>query len=138
MFKKLREFFEKAWKWIEALWAKHDDHIEEMVAAIMPMVISMAFRNDLSGDQKKKAIVDAILDGAEEHADRVATSMINEAIEIAANKYNIQIGKVTKETMDNAVDATLEAARSYSNGALKLSGSEAEDANISLTNENLK
>ncbi len=84
MWKKIKEFFEKAWKWIEALWEKHDEVLEEMVSAILPMVIDVAFRNDLSGEEKKKAIVDAIVDNAEGAADTISSSMLNEAIEVAA------------------------------------------------------
>ena len=50
MFKKIKEFFDSAWKWIQAVWDKHDEHLEEMVSALLPMVIDVAFRNDLSGD----------------------------------------------------------------------------------------
>lgn len=52
MFKKLREFFERAWKWIQALWDKHDEQLEEMVQALLPMVINVAFRSDLTGDER--------------------------------------------------------------------------------------
>ena len=84
MFKKLREFFERAWKYIQALWEKHDDQLEEMVEALLPMVIDVAFRPDLSGEDKKKAIVDMVVDNAEATAGQIATSMLNEAVEIAA------------------------------------------------------
>jgi hypothetical protein len=141
MFQGLREFFKKAWKWIETLWDKHDEQLEEMVSAVLPMVIDVAFRPDLSGEEKKKAIVDAIVDNAEVTADRMSTSMLNEAIEIAANKYNIQIGKLTQEKMDNARDAVVKAGRDYANRTLGLAGDEAEAAGVrvsdSLSNEDL-
>ena len=131
MFKKLREFFERAWKYIQALWDKHDEQLEEMVQAILPMVIDVAFRPDLSGEEKKKAIVDMVVDNAEASASTIATSMLNEAVEIAANKYNIQIGKLTRDRMDNALDAALKAGRDYADNKLHLTGDEAENAGIS-------
>lgn len=128
--KKIKEFFANAWKWIEALWDKHDEYLEEMVHSVLPMVIDMAFRNDLSGEEKKKAIMDAVLDGAEVAATQISSSMLNEAIEIAANRYNIQIGKLTVEKMDNALAAALKAGRDHADHKLDLTGSEAEDAGI--------
>jgi len=138
MWKKIKEYFEKAWKWIEALWEKHDEVLEEMVSAILPMVIDVAFRNDLSGEQKKKAIVDAIVDNAEVAADKISESMLNEAIEVAANRYNIQIGKLTADKIDGARDATLEAARAFADNKLKITGTEAEEAGISLSNADVE
>jgi len=138
MWENVGEFFKKTWKWIQALWDKHDDHIESMIAVVLPMVIELAFRNDLSGDQKRKAIVDAIVDNAEAHATEIGTSMINEAVELAANRYNIQIGKLTREGMDAAVSATVKAGRDYTNGKLKLTGTEAEEAGVTLSNEDLE
>jgi hypothetical protein len=135
--KKVKEFFSDAWKWIEALWDKHDEYIEEMVKSVLPMVIDMAFRNDLSGEDKKKAIVDAILDGAEVAAGEISKSMLNEAIEIAASRYNIQIGKLTAEKMDNALNAALEAGRKHADHKLDISGKEAEEAGIVLSNDDV-
>lgn len=132
MLEELQKWFEKAWEWIKALWRKHDSQLEAMVQAVLPMVIDMAFRPDLTGEQKRKAIVDAILDQAETSADRVADSMINEAVEIAANRYNIQIGKVTVANMDAAYTAVVKAGRKYLDGALKIAGTEAEEAGVSL------
>lgn len=130
MWDKIKKFFENAWKYIQALWDKHDEQLQEMVAAVLPMVIDVAFRNDLSGDQKKKVIIDAIIDNAEVAADQLSHAMLNEAIEIAANRYNIQIGKQTVERMDAARDAAIKAGRDYTNGQLNLSGTEAEDAGV--------
>ncbi len=134
MWKKIKDFFEQAWKWIEALWEKHDEVLQEMVAAVLPMVIEVAFRNDLSGEQKKKAIIDAIMDNAEVAADRISTSMLNEAIEVAANRYNIQIGKLTVAKIDAALDATLAAARVFADNKLNIQGDEADKAGITLSN----
>jgi hypothetical protein len=131
MFKKIKEFFEQAWKWIQAVWDKHDEHLEEMVQSLLPMVIDVAFRNDLSGEEKKRAIVDAVIDNAEAAADDISEGLLNEAIEIAANKYNIQIGKTTVDKMDAAREAALKAGRDFSNKKLKIAGNEAEDAGIS-------
>lgn len=128
MFKKIKEFFENAWRWIQAVWDKHDDHLAEVVSAVLPMVISVAFRNDLSGEEKKRAIVDSIIDNAQAEAVEISTSLLNEAIEIAVNKYNIQIGKTTIAEMDAALDAALKAARDFANKQLKITGNEAEDA----------
>ncbi len=133
MFKQLRDFFERAWKWIQALWDKHDDQLEEMVQAMLPMVINVAFRDDLSGEEKKKTIIDAVVDNAEVASNKIATSMLNEAVEIAANKYNIQIGKLTKEKMDKALDAALKAGRDFANDKLHLAGDEAENAGLKVT-----
>lgn len=133
MWKKIKAIFSKAWSWIEALWEKHDDDLKEMVVAVLPMVIDMAFRNDLSGEEKKKAIVDAVIDAGEVGAEHMAISMVNEAVEIAANRYNIQIGKLTTEKIDNALNATLEASRRHVNRAAGIKGDEAENAGISLT-----
>lgn len=133
MFKKIREFFERAWKWIQALWDKHDDQLEDMVEALLPMVINVAFRADLTGDEKRNIIVDAIVDNAEVAGNKIATSMLNEAIEIAANKYNIQIGKLTKEKMDKALDAAVKAGRDFANDKLHLTGDEAENAGLKVT-----
>jgi len=132
MFKKLREWFAKAWDWIQALWDKHDEYLEEMVQAILPMVIGVAFRNDLNGEEKRKAVVDAILDGAEQTADKISTSMLNEAIEIAANKYNIQIGKLTIDKIDASREAAIEAGRKFVDGKLKITGNESEKARVTL------
>jgi hypothetical protein len=130
MFDKLKKFFESTWKWIQAVWDKHDEHVEEMVAALLPMVISVAFRNDLSGEEKKRAIIDAVVDNAQAEAVHISTSLLNEAVEIAANKYNIQIGKTTVDAMDAARDAAVKASRDFANKTLKIEGSEAEDAGI--------
>jgi hypothetical protein len=138
MWKKITEFFRKAWNWIEALWEKHDEVLEEMVSAVLPMVINVAFRNDLSGEDKKKAIIDAIVDGAEVAAEEISTSMLNEAIEIAANRYNIQIGKLTVEKMDAAKDAALKAGRDFADKKLKITGTEAEEAGVSLSNADVE
>jgi len=138
MWKKIKEFFEKAWKWIEALWEKHDEVLEEMVSAILPMVIDVAFRNDLNGEDKKKAIVDAILDNAEGAAGKISTSMLNEAIEVAANRYNIQIGKLTVDKIDGAREAALKAARDFADNKLEIKGTEAEEAGISLSNADVE
>jgi len=141
MFKKIKEFFRKAWDWIEALWEKHDDMIEQMVAAVLPMVIDVAFRADLTGEQKKKAIVDAIVDNAQLAAGVVSHSMLNEAIEVAAARYNIQIGQLTADKMDASLDAALKASRDFANKTLKISGEEAEavgiNAAINLSNEDV-
>jgi len=130
----IKSFFAKAFKWVSALWDKHDDHLMEMVSNILPMVIEVTFeRNDLSGDEKRKAILDAVLDGAEKEGRHIATSMINEAIEVAANRYNIQLGRITADKMDNAVDAVAKAARDFADGTLRLDGTEAEDAGIDIS-----
>lgn len=129
-FEKLQKWLSQAWKWIQALWDKHDDQLAEMVEAILPMVISVAFRNDLSGEQKRKAIVDAIVDNAEKTAEDISVSMLNEAVEIAANKYNIQIGKTTIDNLDAARDAALKAGRDFANKTLKITGNESEDLSI--------
>ncbi len=138
MWKKIKEFFENAWKWIEALWEKHDKVLEEMVSAVLPMVIDVAFRNDLSGEEKKKAIIDAIVDNAELAADQISESMLNEAIEVAANRYNIQIGKLTADKIDAALDATLQAGRDFADNKLKIAGDEAEKAGITLSNADVE
>ncbi len=134
MLEAIKSFFAKAFKWVQALWDKHDDHLMEMVQNILPMVIEVTFeRNDLSGDEKRRAIVDAILDGAEKEGRHIATSMINEAVEIAANRYNIQLGRITLDKMDNAVDAVAKAARDFADGTLRLDGTEAEDAGLDIS-----
>ncbi len=138
MWKKLKEFFNKAWNWIEAVWEKHDEVLEEIVSAVLPMVIDIAFRSDLSGEQKKKAIIDAIVDNAEVAADKISSSILNEAIEIAANRYNIQIGKLTVDKIDAARDATLKASRDFANDTLKIAGDEAEKAGITLSNADVE
>lgn len=132
VFENLKIWFANAWKWIEALWDKHDEALGDMVQAVLPMVISVTFRADLTGEQKKKAIVDAVLDSAGQYADLVSKSMLNEAIEIAANKYNIQIGKLTADKIDTSRSAALAAAREFANGQLKLKGTEAEEAGVKL------
>jgi hypothetical protein len=141
MFKKIKEFFRKAWDWVEALWDKHDDAIEEMVAAVLPMVIDVAFRSDLKGDEKKKAIVDAIVDNAQVAAHTVSHSLLNEAVEVAAARYNIQIGQLTAAKMDASLDAALKASRDFANKKLQITGQEAEEAGINaaihLSNEDV-
>jgi hypothetical protein len=138
MLDKVKEFFKKAWQWIQALWDKHDEMLGEMVAAVLPMVINVAFRNDLSGEQKRKVIVDAIIDNAEATAGTVSHSLLNEAVELAAARYNIQIGQLTVDRMQASRNAALKAGRDFANNTLKLSGTEAEDAGVSLTNEDLE
>jgi hypothetical protein len=132
MFEQVKEFFENAWKFIQALWKKHDEQIGTIVSAILPLVIGMAVRYDLSGEEKRKAILDAILDNAELDVTKISTSVLNEAIEIAVNRYNIQIGQLTKDELDNALTAALKAARDYADGKLSLGGSEAEAAGVTL------
>lgn len=132
MFDKLKEFWDKVWAWIQALWAKHDQHLEEMVTALLPIVANLALRNDLTGEEKRKAVVDAILDNAEIAAEEIAVSMINEAVEVAANRYNIQLGKLTIGQMDNAAHAVLEAGRLFANNKLDITGEEAEKAGLTL------
>ena len=80
MFKKITAFFKRAWEWIEAVWDKHDDVLEEMVQAVLPMVIDVTFRNDLSGDEKRKLIVDTVVENAKETGENMAVSMINKVI----------------------------------------------------------
>jgi hypothetical protein len=130
MFKKIKDFFRKAWDWIEALWDKHDEMLEEMVKSVLPMVINVAFRSDLSGEEKKNAIVDAIVDNAEVAAETISKSVLNEAIEVAAARYNIQIGQLTAEKMDAALEAALKASRDFANKKLTITGQEAEEAGI--------
>ena len=130
MFEKIKEFFEGAWRWIEALWDKHDEHLAQMVAAILPMVISVAFRNDLSGEEKRKVIIDAIIDNAEVEASEISRGLLNEAVEVAASRYNIQLGRTTLEAMDASLVAALKASRDFANDKLNLTGTEAEDAGI--------
>ena len=138
MFDKLVSFFAKAWDWIQAMWDKHDEELEHMVTAILPMVISVAFRPDLAGEEKRKVILDAILDNAEDNTNAIANSMINEAIEIAANRYNIQIGKLTKEMLDAAKDATIKAARDFADDKLDLTGDESDNLGVILNNASLE
>ena len=138
MFDKLKAFFENAWKWILALWEKHDEALEQMVSAILPMVISVTFRPDLTGEEKRKVILDAIVDNAETNANAMATSMLNEAIEIAANRYNIQIGKLTKDHIDAAKDAAIKASRDFANDKLDLTGDEADKLGVILSNGDLE
>lgn len=132
MLEKIKEFFRKAWNWVEALWDKHDEMLEEMVVAVLPMVIDVAFRPDLSGEEKKKVIVDAIVDNAQLAVDQVSHSLLNEAVEVAAARYNIQIGQITLDRMQSSRDAAVKAARDFANKELKLSGQEAEDAGVNL------
>jgi hypothetical protein len=133
MLEAIKSFFERAWKFIQALWEKHDEHLLEMVTNILPMVIEVTFaRPALDGAEKRKVIIDAILDGAEKEGKEIATSMINEALEVAVNRYNIQLGKITADKMDNAVDAVAKAARDFANGKLILEGTEAEDAGLDI------
>ncbi len=134
-FSSLKKWFSKAWEWIQALWEKHDDALAEMVRALLPMVIDVAFRNDLSGEEKKKAIVDAVLDNATKTAGEISSSMLNEAVEIAANKYNIQIGKLTINKIDAAREAALAAGRAFADGKLDLTGNEAEEAGINVATD---
>ncbi len=133
MLEAIKKYFSRAWDWIKALWDKHDDHLLEMVKNILPMVIDVTFnRRELAGDEKRKLILDAVLDGAEKEGKHIAISMVNEAIEIAVNRYGIQLGIVTVSKMDNAVDAVAKAARNFANGTLDLSGTEAEDAGVDI------
>ena len=144
MLKKIKEFFRRAWDWIEALWDRHDEMLEEMVKAVLPMVINVAFDKELTGEQKKKAIVDTVVDNAEVAANLISRSVLNEAVEIAAARYNIQIGQLTIERMDAAREAALKAARDFANQKLEITGEEAEDAGIitptpvTLTNEDVE
>lgn len=148
MLKKIRDFFRRAWDWIEALWDRHDEMLEEMIKSVLPMVIDVAFRSDLSGEQKRKVIVDAIVDNAEVAANTISQSILNEAVEVAAARYNIQIGQLTIERMDAAREAALKAGRDFANQQLDLTGEEAEEAGIvpvtpdpapvTLTNEDVE
>ena len=130
MFDKIKQFFAQAWKWIQAVWDKHDEHLEEMVQALLPMVISVAFRSDLDGEGKRRAILDAVLDSAEAEAAHISKGLVNEAIEIAANRYNIQTGMTTVEDINNAHDAAVRAGRDFANKTLKIAGDEAENAGL--------
>ena len=74
------------------------------------MVIEVTFkRTDLSGSDKRKVILDAILDASEKEGRHIATSMINEAVEIAVNRYNIQLGIITPEKMENVRNSRTKA-----------------------------
>ena len=121
-------WFASVWQWITGLWGQHDANLEQMVEAVLPMVIDIALRPDLSGEEKRKVIVDRIVDNVEAGGTAVAASLLNEAVEIAANKYNIQIGKITKDSLDASLAAALKAARDFANGHLNLSGDESENA----------
>jgi len=128
MLKNIEEFFGKAWDWIKALWKKHDEALEDMVKAVLPMVINLAQRSDLTGDQKKQLIMAAVVSKAGESANLVAKSMVNEAVEIAVNRYGIQVGTLTKEKIDATIDSVLKAGRQFVNGKLQLDGSEVNDS----------
>ena len=132
MFNKLKEYWQSIWNWIQALWEKHDEQLEEMVGALLPLIAEVALRSDLSGEQKRKAVVDAVLDSAEGNAEAIALSMVNEAVEVAANRYNIQLGKLTVDQMDKATKAAIKAGRDYADKRLDLSGNEAESAGVAL------
>jgi len=141
MFAKLQEYWEKVWNWIKALWEKHDEQLEVMVSGLLPLIARMAMRSDLTGEEKRKIVVDAVLDAVEGTADDIAVSMINEAVEVAANRYNIQLGTLTVERMDAAANAVIQAARDFSDGKLNLDGDEAEKVDAvlprTLSNEDL-
>lgn len=127
MLKNIQEFFDKAWDWIKALWKKHDEALEGMVKSVLPMVISLAQRSDLTGEEKKKLILEAVVSKAGESANLVAKSMVNEAVEIAVNRYGIQVGTLTKEKIDTTIDSVLKAGQEFVNGKLQLDGT-TEDA----------
>lgn len=127
---KIGDWFQQAWKWVTALWEKHDDSVIEMVQAVLPLVIDVALRTDLTGDQKRKVVVDAILDNAGRAAGSISSSLLNEAVEVAVNKYHIQIGKLTIDKIDAAREAALKAGRDFANGKLKITGNEAETAGV--------
>jgi hypothetical protein len=137
MWNEVKDFFEGAWKWIQACWDRHDEVLVEMVSALLPLVIEMAFRSDLSGEEKKAAIVKAVLDNAEEAGDVISTSMLNEAIEVAANRYNINVGKLTVDKMEGAREAALKASRDFAERKLKLAAGEGETEGTVLGNDDV-
>lgn len=132
MLKNIEDFFSKAWDWIKALWKKHDEALEDMVKAVLPMVINLAQRTDLTGEQKKDLILKAVVTKADEAANLVAKSMVNEAVEIAVNRYNIQVGVLTKEKIDTTIDSVLKAGREYVTGKLALE----EEASVNVSPDN--
>lgn len=81
-----------------------------MVKALGPVVAKTALRKDLSGEEKKKLIVDKIKLEAEKTGREIALSVVNEAIEVAANKYKLEIGVLGPEQLDNTLKAVLDAA----------------------------
>lgn len=122
MFGKIKDFFSGAFRWVKDLIARHDGHLEQMAASLIPLIANLALRDDLSGEEKRKLLTKSILDNAEAEARGIGTSMINEAIEVATNRYNIEAGKLTKEKMDSALEAVLKAGRDFANDKLKLDG----------------
>ena len=120
MFGKIKDFFSSTFRWVKDLIARHDGHLEQMVASLVPMITELALRSDLSGEEKRKLLIKTIVDNAEAEGREIGTSMINEAVEIAANKFSIEAGKLTKEKMDAALEAVLKAGRDYANNKLKL------------------
>jgi len=129
---------EGAWSWVKALWAKYDVDVEKMAEHLLPIVISVAQRTDLTGPQKRDAILAAVLDSATTTATSISQSMVNQAIEVATNKYNIQVGKTTVDQMDATLSAVMEAARKHAAGALNLPSTQATQANATtLSNQSL-
>jgi broad-specificity NMP kinase len=122
MFGKIKDFFSGAVRWVKDLLARHDGHLQQMASSLVPLIAELALRSDLSGEEKRKLLASKIVENAEAEARDIGTSMINEAIEMATNRYNIEVGKLTKEKMDSALEAVLKAGRDYANEKLKLDG----------------
>lgn len=122
----------RAFSFFKSLLAKHDKELENMAKALLPIVVNVGGRTDLSGDQKKKVIVDAVLDKAGAAATTISKSLLNEAIEVAANRYNISVGKTTEEKIDNTAAAVVAAGVKLANEKFGLKGDEAENAGVSL------
>jgi len=120
---------QNALQWIQALWTKHDDEVGKMVEAVLPIVIDVATRPDLSGSEKRDAVVDIVVGTATGGLgiNGFATSLLNEAIEIAVNKYNIQTGEITKDNMDITLAAIIKAGAAYATNLLGVDGDGAAD-----------
>lgn len=125
----------KVWGWVSALWKKKEGKVQEMAKALLPIVASVALRQDLTGEQKKKAVIDAVLDSSQAVAEDLAKSVLNEAIEVAANQYKIQVGSLTEEKIEKTAKAAVDAGRAFVDKQLELKGTEAQDAGVSLPQE---
>ena len=123
--------FSKVWGWFKSIWQKHDSQVAAMAKALLPLVVAVARRSDLTGEQKRRAVLDAVLDSGEVVAEEIATSVLNEALEVAANRYKIEIGALTPEKIDKTAKSVVAAGRALADKQFDLQGDEAEEAGLS-------
>jgi len=129
----IKEFFARAWAWVTAVSDKYDIEVEKVAEYLLPLVVEIANKKELSGDEKRKLVLDTIITDTVAASKNISLSMVNHAIEVATNKLNIQLGKTTVEQIDNTVTAIIDAAAKHAKGASIKPGEEVPKPSVPLS-----